>query len=60
MNQLGHNEYVPCVGDNAFDPSQRMGWQDIMSWYHIDGEYLGRIFLAKGISQEEPLGMVDD
>lgn len=57
MEQLGHSGQVPCADDYAFDPSQMMHWQEIMSWYSINGMILRRIFLARDIAQHEPLSM---
>lgn len=37
-----------------------MDWQEIMSWYSIDGMILRRALLAKGISQHGLLGTVSD
>lgn len=28
--------HVPCMVVNAFDPSLRVGWQEILSWYLME------------------------
>lgn len=60
MKKLGNSGHVPRAGDHAFDPSHRMDWQEIVSWYPIDVVALVRIFLAESIAQQEPLGIGDD
>ena len=53
LNMVQHNGLVPYTCAHASDPSHKMDWHEIMSWYPPGGT----IFSVGSIVQQGPLDM---
>ena len=53
MDWRPHTKLVLYTGVTAFYSSSRIDWQEIMSWYPIDGT----IFVVRSIEEQGPVDM---
>ena len=55
--QHPHDGVVLCAGVRAFDPSLRVGWQEILSWHPV--EWTMEMVVDPGGAQHEFPGIGD-